>query len=169
MDDAKDAGIKQPNKLVGLCAPSPEVIPLWPTPDRFEESIRMYGSYNVQLALEYIAGITHPVTGKVINLPSDDDSVSDLIAAAFSALKREELNSEGFQEKLSEAISTTLYTLRLPVVLNIDGTMALYDPNDGTKIFEGSNWDFVHWVRDHEIGAANQVTPTDTDTGTLKT
>ena len=147
----------------GICAPSTPVIPLWPTPDRFEESIKMYGSYNVQLALEFIAGITHPVTGKAINLPSDDDSVSDLIGAAFSALRREELNSEGFQEKLAEAISTCLYTLHVPVVLNTDGTMSVFDPNDGTQLFDGSNWDFVRWVRDAEIGAAT-ITP-DRDPG----
>lgn len=149
----------------GICAPSPgdeltrssRVIPLWPTPDRFTESIRLYGSKNVEAALEFVERITHPVTGLAILLPSDDDSVSDIIAAGFSALKREELNSEGFQEQLRDAIHTCLHTLKLPVVLNTDGTMSVYDPGDGTQLFEGSNWDFVRWMRDQEIGAATHI------------
>ncbi len=141
----------------GICAPSTPVIPLWPTPDRFVESIRLYGSKNVEAALECIERITHPVTGLAIQLPSDDDSVSDMIAAAFSALKRQELNSEGFEEKLAEAIQTCLYTLKLPVVLNTDGTMAVYGTGTGIQLFEGSNWDFVRWMRDQEIGAATHI------------
>jgi len=134
------------DRPLGLCAPSPTV-PLQPP---FPEAIRLYGSKNVEQALIFITNISHPVTGLAINLPYDDESVSDALAAAFSALKREELNSEGIEEKLADAIQTCLYTLKLPVILNTDGSMTVYDYEDGTPLFEGSNWDFVQWMRERE-------------------
>lgn len=61
-----------------------------------------------------------------------------------------DLNSEPFQEKVNDAIETCLYTFKLPVILNTDGTYTVFDEDDGTVFFRGSNWDMVRWVRDRE-------------------
>jgi len=129
--------------LGGVCAP-------WPGPAQYPDSIRLFGEGNVEEALILIERTTDPRTGLAIALPSDDQSVSDVLRAVFSALKRQELNSEGFEAKLSEAISTCLYTFQLPVILHTDGTYTVgLDSIQGER-YRGDAWGLVHWVRNAE-------------------
>ncbi len=143
----KNWNFEKDRPITGVCAPSPTV-PLDEPP--YPEATRLFGSYNVEHALEFIDGIVHPVTSNAIRIPSDDQSLTDVLTAAFSALKREELNSEGFEEKLADAIETILYTFKMPVILQVTGNYTVYDPEAGNEPFSGSHRDLICWVRDKE-------------------
>ncbi|HDZ37784.1 MAG TPA: hypothetical protein ENH62_05805 [Marinobacter sp.] len=125
-----------------------------PSPD-YPEAIATFGSRNVEAALIFISSVSDPRTGLAILLGADDESVYDAIEAAFAADKRAELNSESWGGKLSDAISTVLYTFDQAVVLLPNGTMRV-STDKGDVTFAGNEFDFVRWVRDNETVEIDQ-------------
>ena len=133
---------------VAMRAPVQEGINALPAKE-YPYSIRDFGAKNVEQALIFVARVSDPKTGMFICLSADDESISDVLNAAFSADKREELNSGSWVEKLSDAVATVRYSMKLPLILLPDGGMRVTS-NSGNVVFEGTDWDFVRWVRDEE-------------------
>ncbi len=119
------------------------------TPVDYTEVVSEFGSVNVEQALIFVARLVHPVSSLKMSLPSDVESIMDVLTAAFSASRRQELNSGSWTEKVGEAIETVLYTFKMPVVLLTTGGYRVTD-RVGEVVFEGDPWGFVHWVRDQE-------------------
>lgn len=121
------------------------VLPLKEYPD----SIKLFGSKNVEQALIFVNMVSDPRTGLAIVLGADDESVGDILHAAFAADRRQDLNSESWSEKLSDATDTIRYTFNLALTLLPCGDVRVTDPK-GDVLFHGNEWYLVRWVRDME-------------------
>lgn len=116
----------------------------------YRDAIMRFGTKNVERALIFVAGLLDPRRNLAISLESDDESILGTLEAAFSANTRAELNSGAWEEKLADAIETVRYTMKLPLILLPGNNVMRVARLNGDIAFEGSDWDFVRWVRDEE-------------------
>lgn len=115
----------------------------------YRDATMQFGSKNVEVALIAISKMTDPRTGLAIALDTDDEGVLAVLEGAFAASKRMDLNSDTWIEKLADAIETVRWSFKQPIILLPNGAMRVVEPN-GDVSFEGTDWDFVRWVRDKE-------------------
>ena len=115
----------------------------------YPDSMQRYGNKNVEVALIAISQMTDPRTGLAIVLDTDDEGVLAILDGAFAASKRMDLNSGDWEEKMADAIETVRYSFELALILMPNGSMRVVD-DKGDISFEGSDWDFIRWVRHAE-------------------
>lgn len=120
-----------------------------PFAKQYPDAVQRYGAKNVEVALIAISRMTDPIKGLAIVLDTDDEGVLAVLDGAFAASKRMDLNSDTWIEKLADAIETVRWSFKQPIILLPNGAMRVVEPN-GDVSFEGTDWDFVRWVREKE-------------------
>ena len=115
----------------------------------YPDSMQRYGGNNVEVALIAISQMTDPRTGLKIVLDTDDEGLLAVLDGAFAASKRMDLNSGDWEEKMADAIETVRYSFKQALILMPNGSMRVVD-DKGDIQFEGTDWDFVRWVREKE-------------------
>ena len=115
----------------------------------YPDSMQRYGGNNVEVALIAISQMTDPRTGLKIVLESDDEGLLAILDGAFAASKRMDLNSGDWEEKMADAIETVRYSFKQAIILMPSGSLRVVFDN-GNIAFEGSDWDFIRWVRHAE-------------------
>lgn len=115
----------------------------------YPDSMQRYGGKNVEVALIAISQMTDTRTGLAIVLEADDEGVLAILEGAFAASKRMDLNSGDWEEKMADAIETVRYSFKQAIILMPNGSLRVVFDN-GDVAFEGSDWDFIRWVRHAE-------------------